>query len=108
MNEYIENNHINNHTNIDNTFPAWMTDELVRDIPLKKLEFLNHLCNEYHGHTPNEMMSSLIPIMQKAKQENLNFTKTEVNLVITSMKKHSTDTEKIKIEQFLKEHKPTS
>ena len=57
--------------------PLWMQDDLVKDIPREKLEFLSTLFAKGHGKSQKEMMSLLMPAMRKAKQEHLTFTPQE-------------------------------
>ena len=54
--------------------PLWMQDDLVKDIPREKLEFLSTLFAKGHGKSQKEMMALLMPAMRKAKQEHLTFT----------------------------------
>lgn len=83
--------------------PAWMEDELVKDIPQKKLDFLGTLFIEGHGRSQKEMMAYLMPMMKKAKQENLTFTAQEMNAAIAAIKKHSSEEELKQIDKILKE-----
>lgn len=86
--------------------PAWMDDELVRDISPKKLAFLENMFLEGQGKNRKEMLAFLMPMMKKAKQENLTFTPAEMNAAITAIKKHSTPDELSKIDEILaKAHK---
>lgn len=83
--------------------PAWMDDELVKDIPQRKLDFLGKLFAEGHGRNKKELMTYLMPMMQKAKQENLSFTPQEMNAAIAAIKKHSSEEELEQIDKILKE-----
>ncbi|MCM1569557.1 MAG: hypothetical protein NC081_08935 [Roseburia sp.] len=89
---------------MENNFqkPAWMEDELVQDIPQKKLDFLQQLFLEGQGKNQKELMTFLMPLLKKANQEGLKLTQQEMNAAISSIKKHSTDQEKEKINQLLK------
>lgn len=82
--------------------PVWMTDELVKDIPEKKLEFLGQLFADGHGKSQKEMMAYLMPMMKKAKAEKLTFTPQEMNAAIAAIKKHSTEEELEQIDKLLK------
>lgn len=82
--------------------PAWMDDELVKSIPEKKLEFMEKLFHEGHGKSQKEMMRFIMPMMQKAKQENLTFTPQEMNAAIAAIKKYSTEEELKQIDNILK------
>ncbi len=86
----------------DKNKPAWMADELVKDIPEKKLEFLGQLFADGHGKSQKEMMAYLMPMMKKAKAEKLTFTPQEMNAAIAAIKKHSTEEELEQIDKLLK------
>ncbi len=89
--------------------PAWMDDELVKDIPAKKLVFLADMFKEGHGKSQKEMLAFLMPMMKKAKQEKLTFTSAEMSAAITAIKKYSTKEELSKINELLdKAQKKTS
>ena len=81
--------------------PAWMSDDLVKDISPKKLAFLEEMFRETQGKEKKNMMSFLMPMMKKAKQENLTFTPVEMNAAITAIKKYSTEAELQQIQNIL-------
>ena len=87
--------------------PAWMEAELVKGIPQKKLDFLGRMFAEGHGKNQKEMMMFLMPMMKKAKAENLTFTPQEMNAAIAAIKKHSTPEEIKQIDNILKKGKPS-
>lgn len=87
------------------THPTWMEDELVRDIPPKKLDFLGRMFLEGQGKSQKEMMAQLMPMMKKAKQENLTFTPQEMNAAIAAIKKHSSAQELEQIDKLLNKAK---
>ena len=41
--------------------PLWMQDDLVKDIPREKLDFLSKLFAQGHGKSQKEMMALLMP-----------------------------------------------
>ena len=84
-----------------NTKPAWMSDPLVKDIPEKKLEFLGQMFTEGQGKSQKEMMAFMVPMMKKAKQENLTFTPQEMSAAIAAIKKYSSDDELKQIDKIL-------
>ena len=88
-----------------NSRPEWMDDPLVKEIPEKKLEFLGQMFAEGHGKSQKEMMAFLMPMMKKAKQENLTFTPQEMNAAIAAIKKHSTQDELRQIDKILEKAK---
>ena len=83
------------------TRPEWMSDPLVNNIPEKKLKFLEEMFTQGHGKTQKEMMTFLMPMIKKAKKENLTFTPQEMNAAIAAIKKHSSEEEKKQIDKIL-------
>lgn len=80
---------------------AWMQDELVKNIPQKKLDFLGKMFAESQGKSQKELMTLLLPMLKMAKQENLTFSQQEMNAAISAIKKHSTSEELQQIERIL-------
>lgn len=70
--------------------PEWMMDELVKDIPKEKLQLLSEMQNISSGTSGKQLLSSLLPLLKKAKEQNLTFTKDEMNAAISAIKKHTT------------------
>lgn len=85
--------------------PLWMQDDLVKDIPREKLEFLSTLFAKRHGKTQKEMMALLMPAMRKAKKEHLTFTPQEMQAAITAIKKYSSEAELQQIQNILEKSK---
>lgn len=85
--------------------PLWMQDDLVKDIPTEKLEFLSTLFAKGHGKTQKEMMALLMPAMRKAKKEHLTFTQQEMQAAITAIKKYSSEAELQQIQNILEKSK---
>lgn len=88
--------------------PAWMDDELVKDIPKKKLEFAAQLFQNGHGKSQKELMAFIMPMMKRAKAEKLTFTQSELNACIQAIKKHSTKEELNQIDSILQKSKAKS
>ena len=88
-----------------NNRPAWMDDDLVKDISPKKLDFLGRMFAEGHGKSQKEMMAFIMPMLQKAKQENHTFTPQEMNAAISAIKKHSSPEELQQINKILEKSK---
>ena len=81
--------------------PAWMSDPLVKDIPEKKLKFVEDLFAKGHGKSQKEMLAVAMPMLKKAKQENLTFTPQEMNAAIAAIRKHSSKDELTQIDKIL-------
>lgn len=88
-----------------NERPVWMDDELVQGIPQKKLDFAAELFANGHGKSQKDMMRIVLPMMKRAKAENLTFSQAELNACIQAIKKHSTPEELEKIEEILNKKK---
>lgn len=91
----------------ENEKPAWMADPLVSQISEKKLQFLGQLFAQGHGKSQKEMMSFLMPMMKKAKQEGLTFTPQEMSAAIAAIRKHSSEEELKQIDNILEKAKRT-
>lgn len=85
--------------------PRWMNDPLVKDISPAKLLFLSKLFEEGKGKSQKEMMSFFLPMMKKAKAENLTFTQSEISACIQAIKKYSSEEELNQIDALLKKSK---
>jgi hypothetical protein len=81
--------------------PEWMDDELVKDIPEEKLNFLSKIFAGSQGKSQKELMMSLVPMMKQAKKDNLTLTSSEMTAAIAAIKKHSTAQELDKINEIL-------
>lgn len=89
----------------ENEKPAWMSDPIVSVIPKKKLQFLGQLFAQGHGKSQKEMMTLLMPMMKKAKQEGLTFSPQEMSAAIAAIKKHSSEEELKQIDSILEKSK---
>ena len=85
--------------------PAWMSDPLVKDIPDKKLDFLGEIFAESQGKSQRELMMSLMPMMNRARQENLSFSPQEMTTAIAAIKKYSSEEELKQIDNILEKTK---
>lgn len=85
--------------------PPWMSDPLVKDIPRKKLEFLGEMFEKGQGKGQKEMMALMMPMMKRAKQENLAFTPQEMAAAIAAVKKYSSTDELKQIDKILEKAK---
>lgn len=81
--------------------PEWMSDPLVKEIPEKKLQFLEEMFAKGQGKSQKEMMTFLMPMMKKAKKENLTFTPQEMSAAIAAVRKHSSAEELKQIDKIL-------
>lgn len=89
----------------NNSRPAWMSDPLVKDIPEKKLDFLGEIFAESQGKSQRELMMSLMPMMSRARQENLSFSPQEMGAAIAAIRKYSSEEELRQIDNILEKTK---
>lgn len=95
-----------------NTRPAWMEDELVKDIPAQKLDFLNKMFHDANlrkqsmgpGKNQAEMLRMLMPVIKQAKAANLSFSPQELQAAIAAIKKYSTPEELEQIDKLYNQH----
>lgn len=85
--------------------PAWMSDLLVKNIPEQKLDFLGQMFQESQGKSQRELIASLMPMINRAKQENLSFTPQEMGAAIAAIRKHSSEDELKQIDEILEKTK---
>lgn len=81
--------------------PTWMSDPLVKNISEKKLDFLGQIFEESQGKNQRELMASLLPLMNRARQENLTFTPQEMSAAIAAIRKYSSEDELKQIDGIL-------
>ncbi len=87
--------------------PEWMKDESVKDIDIRKLEFIQELHDNSQATNQKELMMKLMPKLKYAKQQGLLLSLKEVNTAIAAIKKYSTPEELEQIDKVLnkvKEH----
>ena len=80
----------------------WMLDDLVKDIPRQKLEFLSSLMNRKAGNDPKEVMRQMLPLIKEAKENGLQFTPSEVSAAIAAIRKYSDSSENSRIDEILR------
>lgn len=95
-----------------NNRPAWMQDELVRNIPQEKLDLLSSLFSEANARrqtsggakSQKEMLMLMMPVIKKAKEANLSFTPQELQSAIAAIRKHSSPEELQQIDNIYNHH----
>lgn len=81
--------------------PDWMNDTSMQEIPEEKREYLKKLYLLSMGKTQKELLTTLLPLLKEAREKGFTFTPEEMNLAISSLKKHSTDAEWAKMTSLL-------
>lgn len=81
--------------------PLWMNDESVKDIDMRKLEFIQELHDNSKATTQKELMMKLMPKLKFAKEQGLLLSLREVQTAIAAIKKYSTPEELEQIDKVL-------
>lgn len=95
-----------------NSRPRWMDDELAKDIPREKLDFVNKMFAEVNDRrqaagpmkSQKEMLMLMMPLIQKMRASNLSLTPQELQAAIAAIKKHSTAEELEQIDKIYNQH----
>ncbi|MDR2888616.1 MAG: hypothetical protein LBV33_02115 [Lachnospiraceae bacterium] len=85
----------------NNNKPEWMNDPLVQNIAPEKLEFLQAMVFEGNKMSRDQMMPFLISLAKRGRDKSVTFTDTEMDTVITVLKKYSTPEELDKINKVM-------
>ena len=80
--------------------PAWMQEASVKDIPRKKLEFLQKLVFESKSLSQKEPF--LMALAQRSRDENISFSAVETTAIVDAIRKYSTPEELLKMNQIMK------
>lgn len=79
----------------------WMNDPLVANIDQNKLQFLQTLVFESQNLTKNQMLPFLMSVAQKGKANNVSFDDSEMDAIVTVLRKHATPEELDKINKLM-------
>ena len=82
--------------------PAWMQEDSVKDIPRKKLEFLQKLVFESKSLSQKELLPFLMALAQRSRDENISFSAVETTAIVDAIRKYSTPEELLKMNQIMK------
>lgn len=80
----------------------WMMDPAISDIPSEKLLFLEQLVFESQKLTQKEMLSFALSLAKRKKENSITFSKEEMELIITTIKKYCTQDEISRIDKAMK------
>lgn len=84
--------------------PIWMKDPIIAHIPKEKLLFFHELIQSPNNLSKDKMLPFIMQIIQKAKASNISFTKEEMTLLITTIKKYSSENERNTIDKMMAYH----
>lgn len=79
----------------------WMNDPMVADIDKAKLQFLQMLVFESQNLSKEQMLPFLMSIAQKGKAQNISFDDSEIDTIVTVLKKYSSPEDLAKINKIM-------
>ncbi|HKM05242.1 MAG TPA: hypothetical protein VJZ04_11770 [Lachnospiraceae bacterium] len=79
----------------------WMSDSSLSHIPKAKLEFLQKMVFDGKNLTQKEMLPFLLSITKFGKDNNIQFSKEEMDAIVLVLRKHSTPEEINKINKIM-------
>ena len=80
----------------------WMQDNELSNISKDKLLLINSFLTNTSKMNQKEMMMFIMGVMKKCKQQNITFSKEEMEQIMGVVKKHATPDELSKIDKVMK------
>ncbi len=80
----------------------WMQDEQLSNIAKDKLVLINSFLTDTSKMSQKEMMMFVMNVLKKCKEQNIQFSKEEMEQILSVVKKHATKEELQKIDKVMK------
>ena len=80
----------------------WMQDDELSNISKDKLMLINSFLTDTSKMNQKEMMMFIMNVMKKCKQQNITFSKEEMEQIMAVVRKHATPDEIAKIDKVMK------
>ena len=80
----------------------WMQDKELSNISKDKLMLINSFLTDTSKMNQKEMMMFIMNVMKKCKQQNITFSKEEMEQIMAVVRKHATPDEIAKIDKVMK------
>lgn len=80
----------------------WMQDSELSNISKDKLMLINSFLTDTSKMNQKEMMMFIMNVMKKCKQQNITFSKEEMEQIMAVVRKHATPDEIAKIDKVMK------
>ena len=80
----------------------WMQDSELSNISKDKLMLINSFLTDTSKMNQKEMMMFIMNVMKKCKQQNITFSKEEMEQIMAVVRKHATPDEIAKIDKVIK------
>ena len=80
----------------------WMQDEELSNISKDKLMLINSFLTDTSRMSQKEMMMFIMNVIKKCKEQNIQFSKEEMEQIMAVVRKHATPDEIAKIDKVMK------
>lgn len=80
----------------------WMQDNELSNISKEKLMLINSFLTDTSRMSQKEMMMFIMNVVKKCKEQNIQFSKEEMEQIMTVVRKHATPDEIAKIDKVMK------
>ena len=80
----------------------WMQDNELSNISKDKLMLINSFLTDTSRMSQKEMMMFIMNVVKKCKEQNIQFSKEEMEQIMTVVRKHATPDEIAKIDKVMK------
>lgn len=90
-----------NETKRETAQAKWMQDPLLDHIEKYKLEFIQSLVFESSQLKQEQMLPFLMAVIKRSKAKKVTFSDSEMDALVTVLKKHASPGEMAKINQVL-------
>lgn len=79
----------------------WMSDPTLSHIPKAKLEFLQKMVFDSKTLSKKEMLPFLLSLSKVSKENNIQFSKEEMDLIVQVLRQYSSPEELSKINKIM-------
>ena len=80
----------------------WMQDNELSNISKDKLMLINSFLTDTSRMSQKEMMMFVMNVVKKCKEKHIQFSKEEMEQILSVVKKHATPEELVKIDKVMK------
>ena len=80
----------------------WMQDNELSNISKEKLMLINSFLTDTSRMSQKEMMMFIMNVVKKCKEQNIQFSKEEMEQIMAVVRKHATPDEIAKIDKVMK------
>lgn len=82
----------------------WMQDNELSNISKEKLLLIHSFLTDTSKLTQKEMLNFVMGVLKKCKEQNIHFSKDEMEQIMSVVKKHASKDEISKIDKMMNMH----